>query len=273
MESADDAAGISHAPAGVRIVALVARPHEPSQARARTREGQRPAGYGVREQCLPYTAAASIGFLIPAPFGWGSSYSEEAPQGARPFKSPVRGENGQKLSFYVIDDPARSFVGNEYLVPADVEERIGSAPFPGLSFFSRPDQQHFVKVHLPYIWRTAPNVAVLVTDPVNRPRRDGLRVVAGLVETGWYSNPVNLVLELPGHDVHIEAGSPLAHAVLIDETQRRPEIELLEPHSREARDILGGMKAWRRLHAEDRSAYRHLARRRGDGKKARMDRA
>ena len=79
------------------------------------------------------------------------------------------------------------FTGNQFAVPDKIEKKIGPAPIPGLSFFERTDQQDQVKLHLPYVWRTAPGVNLLFTAPINRPRGDGLSVVSGLVESDWYT--------------------------------------------------------------------------------------
>jgi hypothetical protein len=120
-----------------------------------------------------------------------------------------------------------------------------------------------VKVHLPYSWRTPDEYATLFLEALNRPREDGLRVLAGLVETGWYANPVNLVIELPAPPApaHVEAGTQLAQAILVPQASRRPELEVLDAlHRRAARRQLDGIADWRAAHAADRSAYKRLAR-------------
>ena len=250
----------SHDQAAVRIVGLVPRFDEPGRASPRTRT-EIPRGYGVREQCLPFTAAAALGLVIPSPFTWGWCEPGEAPDGARRFRSPVPGPSPDSRVLYVVDDPGRSFSGNQFHLTPDVVRAVGPAPVPGLSFFDRPDQQHLVKVHLPYIWRTPAGFSTLFTPPVNRLRGDGLWVLSGLVETDWYANPVNLVLELPmGAAAHVSAGEPLAQAVVVPRTWARPTVRVEAPHRVDARRTLGAMAEWRADHSSDRSAYRRRAR-------------
>jgi hypothetical protein len=222
-----------------------------------------PKGYGVREQCLPFTSASAVGLAVPAPFTWGLCEPGAVPDGARSFRSPVPADFEEPRCFYVVDDPTLSLRGNQFHVSTDVTARIGDAPVPGLSFFDRPDQQRLVKVHLPYSWRTPDEYATLFLEALNRPREDGLRVLAGLVETGWYANPVNLVIELPAPPApaHVEAGTQLAQAILVPQASRRPELEVLDAlHRRAARRQLDGIADWRAAHAADRSAYKRLAR-------------
>lgn len=247
---------------GLRVAVVGLLPHfrGPVPASPRTRD-RPPPGYGVREQCLPFTAAAALGFTIPAPFGFGCCRPEQVPEGARTFGSPIPGGCPGRV-FYVSDDPDHGFVANRYLVPAEVEARTGRAPVPGLSFFDRPDQQDQIKIHLPYVWRTPEGVGLLFTGPLNRPRQDGLGVVSGLVECDWYADCVNLVLQLPQHldPVHVAAGDVLAQAVPIPADFRRPSLEVLEPHRRQTRLVQQTLGAWRDLHSRERSAYKHLSR-------------
>lgn len=214
----------------------------------------------MREQCLPFTAAAALGFCIPAPFSWGYCNPDAVPKGARAFRSPVPGGCPDRV-FYVIDDHERGFSGNQFLVPPDIRKRIGPGPIPGLSFFDREDQQDMVKLHLPYVWRTDPGVNLLFTEPINRPRRDGLRVMAGLVECDWYEDAVNLVLHLPAAPcvVHVRGGDILAQTVPISRMLRQPGFAVLEPHRRAARDAADGVARWRTRHDADRAAYKRLA--------------
>jgi hypothetical protein len=246
----------------VAVIGLVGRFHAPQVALGRTRD-ERPAGYGVEEHCLPFTAAAAAGILIPSPISWGTCPREEAPPGARVFPSPVRdGRTGEGRAFYVVDDPVFAFQGNQFTVPTDTAVRIGNAPIPGLSFFDRPDQQHLVKLHLPYGWRTAEGIALLFTQPVNRGRGDSLRIISGLVETSWYVNPVTLIIQLPPPPsrIHVAAGEVIAQAIPLD-TQLFPmRVEIAESHRRETRDAMAGIKQWRQARQRDRSAYKQLAR-------------
>ena len=247
----------------VRIVGLVRTFHAPGPSGARTRD-EIPSGYGIAEQCLPFATAAACGLAIPSPFSWGVGNRDEIPPWARAFRSPVSGDRADPRWFYVLDDDALFFRGNRFRLMAGVATRIGQLPVPGLSFFDRVDQQNLVKVHLPYSWRTPADVATLFLPPINRPRTDGLRVLAGLVETDWYANPVNLVIEIPPSPVavHVSAGDDLAHAVLVGARSIRPTVEVLEEHQRAARDQLDGIRSWHESHARDRSAYKRVARRR-----------
>ena len=241
------------------IIGLVNQFLAPAPASPRTRDNP-PSGYGIREQCLPFTAAAALGATIPSPFSWGFCEPEAVPKGARAFRSPISGGCPQRVC-YVIDDPELCFVRNQFSVAADIQRQIGPAPIPGLSFFDREDQQDQLKLHLPYVWRTSEGICLLFTQPVNRPRVDGLGVVAGLVECDWYTNPVNLVLQLPPAplSVHVSAGETIAQAVLIDSALRRPKLEILESHRRESRNVLKGVSDWRDQHDRDRAAYKRLA--------------
>lgn len=216
----------------------------------------------MREQCLPFTSASALGLAVPAPFTWGFCEADAIPDGTRSFRSPIPPDFEEPRWFYIVDDPTLSFRGNQFHVPAEVTARIGEAPVPGLSFFDRPDQQRLVKVHLPYSWRTPDEYDTLFVEALNRPREDGLRVLAGLVETAWYANPVNLVIELPAPPapVHVEAGTQLAQAILVPQASRRPHLEVLEAHRRATRTQLDGVAHWRAAHAHSRSAYKRLAR-------------
>jgi hypothetical protein len=246
----------------IAVVGLVDRFHAPRAATPRTRD-QRPPGYGVHEQCLPFTAAAAAGFLVPAPFSWGCCLPDDAPAGARCFRSPIEPADGyDDRILYVLDDRAHRFEGNQFTLSDAARRHATRAPLPGLGFFDRPDQQAMVKVHLPYLWLTQEGVELLFTPPINRPRSDGLLVMSGLVEASWYRNPVNLVLTLPETPaaVHVEAGEVLAQAVPVSAQLRRPTLSIVEDHRRQARQALEGVAAWQAAHARDRSAYRHLAR-------------
>lgn len=242
------------------MIPLVARLRAPLAASPRTRD-RPPPGYGVREQCLPFTAAAALGIALPSPFAWGFCRPPEVPAGARAFRSPVAGGCPERV-FYVADDPERGFARNAFAIPQAIRDRIGPAPIPGLSFFDRADQQDQVKLHLPYVLRTAEGIDLLFTAPVNRPRADGLALVAGLVETGWYANPVNLVLTLPPApgSAHVAAGEIVAQAIPVAAALRQPRIETLEPHRRAALNLLDEMRGWRAAHARDRAAYKRLSR-------------
>jgi hypothetical protein len=162
--------------------------------------------------------------------------------------------------FYVFDDPDCGFSGNAYELAADPRD---SCRFrgrePGLSFFDRKDQQNLFKLHLPYIWQTPPGLDCLFLPPLNRSAR-GFGVACGLVETDWYAGPVNLVLGKPTGSVHVAAGDPLAQAVLIPRSLRRSTLDVAELPSQTYDDALRELAGWDRQLAENRSAYKMLAR-------------
>lgn len=243
--------------ASVRLVPLVPNLVLPQPATARTRSPI-PAGYGVQEQCLPFTAASALGFLIGSPIRFGYAKPEEAPEGCRMFRSPLDVPAEQRV-FYVFDNPDCRFRGNAYSiegVPAD-----GSAPFaePGISFFDRPDQQHLFKLHLPYVWRTPEAIDTLFLPLINRAGL-GFEVQCGLVETDWYPSPVNLILSRPPGATHVAVGDPVAHAILIPRDLRRPALEVAEPHARLHRETRKALAQWDEQHNRDRAAYKVLAR-------------
>ena len=126
--------------ASVTFVPLVPNVALPQPSSARTRSPI-PAGYGVQEQCLPFTAASALGLLIPSPIRFGLCDPEQAPEGCRIFRSPIGSAGNDPRVFYVFDNPDCGFRGNAYQldgIPVD-----GSHPIvePGISFFDRPDQQ------------------------------------------------------------------------------------------------------------------------------------
>jgi hypothetical protein len=241
----------------IQIVPLVPNVELPRRASPRTRAAV-PPGYGVQEQCLPFTAASALGFLIPAPITFGLCPLNEAPDGCRTFRSPISTTGPQQdWVFYVKDQPASRFAGNAYSfrdVPVE-----GAMLEPGLSFFDREDQQDLFKLHLPYIWRTQPGIDILFLPLLNRPSH-GLEVQSGLVETDWYTNPVNLIVRRAAHPVHIESGTLIAQAIPIARELRDASIETAAEHARLTRDARKGLAEWHRQHAQDRGAYKKLAR-------------
>jgi hypothetical protein len=247
------------------IVPLVPNAHLPRAASARTRAAI-PPGYGVQEQCLPFTAASALGVLVPSPIRFGLCPLPELPQGCRAFRSPLdrRDADGRFTDarvFYVFDKPDSRFVGNAYEFAGVSASGSASSSVreAGLSFFDREDQQNLFKLHLPYVWRTPDSVDTLFLPPLNRSTH-GLEVQCGLVETDWYASPVNLVLGKPAGSVHVRAGDPVAHALLIPRDLRRPALEITADHARISRDARKGLAEWDTQHAEDRSAYKILAR-------------
>jgi hypothetical protein len=252
-------------PATLTIVPLAPNVALPRMATARTRISV-PSGYGVQEQCLPFTAASALGVLIPSPIRFGFCIPEQLPNGCRAFRSPLNkpgadGSYPEPRVFYVFDNPDCRFAGNAYEfkgVSASGSPAT-SVQEPGLSFFNRDDQPNLIKLHLPYIWRTADSVDTLFLPLLNRPAPQ-LEVRCGLVETDWYASPVNLVLGIPPGPVHVAAGDLVAQAMLVPRTLRRPMLEFAAegaPISLQARISLAD---WDRQHAEDRSIYKILAR-------------
>lgn len=212
----------------VDIFALASNVRLPQRASARTRD-EVPPGYGTQEQCLPFAAAAALGLLIPSPITFGLCLPEQMPSGARPFRSPMDyarpdGTYDEQRFYYVKDDPGCSFVGNAYAV-----DRLSTPWYePGISFFDRQDQVDLFKVHLPYIWRTPPDIHTPFLSPINRHCSE-LTLYYGMVETEWYANPVNLMFRKPPGMVHIAAGDPIAQAVFVPRHLRRPALNIVSP--------------------------------------------
>ncbi len=233
-----------------------------------------PPGYGVQEQCLPFTAATALGFLIKSPITFGFCSPGDAPAGVHTFRSPLDAQPEQRQDyarederhFYVKDDPGCRFLKNAFTV--DPIEIAGPAPrqmlnpvVPGLSFFDREDQRDLFKLHLPYIWRTPPDVDTLFLPGINRPNQ-ALNVLIGLVETDWYAHPVNMVCRKPpaGESIHIVAGDIVAQAIFVSRSHRRPSLKILASHARLARDLRSELVEWYKSHDRDRSAYKKIAR-------------
>jgi hypothetical protein len=247
------------------IVPLVPNVRLPRVASARTRATV-PSGYGIREQCLPFTAASALGVLIPAPIRFGLCPPDELPLGCRAFRSPLEqqksyGGFADPRLFYVFDDPDCGFSGNAYQLTGDPRpaSRLSKRLEPGLSFFDRKDQQNLFKLHLPYIWRTPAGLDALFLPPLNRSAH-GFGVACGLVETEWYASSVNLVLGKPPGSVHVAAGDPIAQVILLPRSLRRSTLEVAAADSQLYSQVLTDRAQWDRQIAEDRSAYKMLAR-------------
>jgi hypothetical protein len=247
------------------IVPLVSNVRLPRVASARTRAAV-PPGYGVREQCLPFTAASALGILIPSPIRFGLCRPDELPPGCRAFRSPLEqpdryGRFADPRLFYVFDDPNCGFSGNAYQLTGDSPPN--SHPFrarePGISFFDRPDQHNLFKLHLPYIWRTPASLDSLFLPPLNRSAR-GFGVACGLVETEWYASPINLVLGKPPGSVHVAAGDLMAQVILVPRALRRSNLDVADAHSQVYTQVYAGLAEWDRQLAEERGAYKMLAR-------------
>ena len=239
-----------------QIVPLVPNLELPRRASPKTRSDV-PTGYGIQEQCLPFTAASALGFLIPSPIHFGHCPDSDVPKGCRSFRSllPVAGPYADWV-FYVQDDPRCNFSANAYSL-IDLPS-VGPILEPGISFFDREDQQDMFKLHLPYIWRTPPEIDTLFVPLLNR-KAHSFEVQSGLVETSWYSNPVNMVLRKAPKPVHVDVGQDVAQAILISRKVQGPQLEVAASHSRLTREIRKLFVEWHAQHATDRSAYKILA--------------
>jgi hypothetical protein len=242
----------------VTIIPLVPNLKWPSPASPRTR-APIPEGYGVQEHCLPFTAASSLGVLIPSPIRFGLCNSEEVPAGGRTFRSPISSSHLVRRVFYVFDNPECLFRGNAYQLEELPDKNSPPIPEPGISFFDRPDQQHLFKLHLPYIWRTDEEVDTLFLPLINRDGK-GAEVQYGLVETDWYSSPVNLILAKPPGALHCQIGDPVAQAIFIARGLRRGGVTVAPLHSRLNRETRKAVAEWDRDHAKERNLYKTLAR-------------
>jgi hypothetical protein len=223
-----------------------------------------PPGYGVQEQCLPFTAATGLGMLIPSPISFGFCAPSEVPLGARAFRSPVEvrlppGEQDSRV-YWVQDDPARGFAGNAFILQASSSPDARGLLTPGISFFDRNDQVELCKLHLPYVLRTAPGRDLLFMPLLNR---SGCRfeVLSGLVEADWYTHPVNLVLRRPAiGSGGIAAGEPIAQVVVTRREDRPTRLRQPPASSEEVRLLRQELAQWDVDHAKNRSAYKAMAR-------------
>ena len=242
----------------VVFLPLVPRAVLPMVAPAATRSPV-PPGYGVQEQCLPFTAATALGLLVPSPIAFGYCAPSEVPPGAHAFRSPLERTDASLFStapvFYVQDDRACAFVNNAYTFEVADRSRV-----PGVSFFDREDRGDLFKVHLPYLCRTSRGVDTLFLGPINR--QTACAVLSGLVGTDWYASPVNLVLRKPSgtRGVHVAKGDALAQLVFVDRSHRRPNVTVLADHARQSRDLKAAMREFDLAHARDRNAYKKLVR-------------
>ena len=249
----------------VQILPLVPNAVLPLPARASTRE-RIPPGYGVQEQCLPFTAATALGLLVRSPIDFGLCEPGNVPAGAHAFRSPLDTAGGDDYRiFYVRDNPACRFVRNAFalepipfLDPNGRQSTMRSVQ-PGISFFDRPDQQSLFKLHLPYVLHTPRAVDSLFTAAINR---DGsLTVLAGLVETDWYAHPVNLIIRKPGlGGLDIAAGDIVAQVIFIPRQGRSGDVHVVQPNSHHMHALRCDLLKWYVNHAQDRSAYKQLAR-------------
>lgn len=251
----------------VQVFPLVPNVVLPAPAPAATRTNI-PPGYGVQEQCLPFTAATALGLLVKSPITFGLCPPVDVPANCHAFRSPIARPQSDSDArvFYVKDNPDCRFIKNAFTLDAlEIGEGRNKQSYtsiqPGLSFFDREDQHDLFKLHLPYTWRTPPEVDTLFLPPINRPTH-GLTVLAGLVETDWYAIPVNMIFRKPpaGHSVHVMVGDSIAQVTFLMRSHRRPTLKVLAPHARLARDLRTEMIEWYRQHSQDRSLYKKLAR-------------
>jgi hypothetical protein len=251
--------------ATLKLIPLVPNAALPRAASARTRTSV-PPGYGVQEQCLPFTAASALGVIIPSPIRFGFCTLESLPNGCRAFRSPANkpdaaGNYAEPRVFYVFDNPACRFAGNAYALSgiSGQDSSASAVQEPGLSFFDRDDQSTLIKLHLPYIWRTPDTVDTLFLPLLNR-TGPAFEIKCGLVETDWYASPVNLVLGLPPGPVHVGIGDPVAQAIFVPRALRRPHLESVSEHDQVNLAARRDLADWDKRHAEDRSLYKVLAR-------------
>jgi hypothetical protein len=230
----------------INIVPLVPEAVLPVIASAKTRPVV-PNGYGIQEQCLPFTTAAALGLLVRSPIAFGYCRLDEIPKDAHGMRCPLKGDPrtcpDDERVFYVVDDPSCQFVRNAFHY-VDGGGRTAATHGPviaaGLSFFDRDDQVDLFKLHLPYICRTGPEVDTLFLHPLNR--TPPFEVLSGLVETDWYSSAVDLVLRPRGVTVHIAKGDVLAQLVFVHRSQRHATVRVEPDHSRLTRDVRSSLE-------------------------------
>jgi hypothetical protein len=223
-----------------------------------------PRGYGVQEQCLPFTAACALGLLVPAPFDFGLCLPHEVPAAGIPFEPPeVARTPGDPRVFYVVDHPGSRFLGNAFeadelrFTDTDGVLKALRPLQPGLSFMDRPDQAGHFKLHLPWVLKTPPGIDTLFTRPLNRPAP--LALLDGLVETDWYAHPVNLVVNKPAAGaLHVRRGEVIAQLLFVVREARRAEPVPADPAQAQA--MKDALRQWFADHAADRSTYRRQAR-------------
>ncbi len=225
-----------------------------------------PRGYGVQEQCLPFTAACALGLLVPAPFSFGLCAQADVPAGGLPFLPPdVARPPGDERVFYVHDHAPSRFFGNAFdadpLPFTDAQgRRMELRPQqPGISFMDRPDQTLFFKLHLPWVLRTPAGVDSHFGPPINR--QAPLDLLVGLVETDWYAHPVNLVVRRPVQGaLHVRRGDVIAQVHLVQRDSRRVDPQVVDRGSPLAQPLYDELRQWFAAHQADRSTYRRQAR-------------
>ena len=65
----------------------------------------------------------------------------------------------------------------------------------------------------------------------------------------------------PGkHAIHVAVGDPVAQAIFLKRSDRRPALKTVASHARGARDFHTALAEWYEHRAQERSAYKILAR-------------
>ena len=268
----------------IEVHPLVPDPVLPTSAPASTRTHV-PRGYGVQEQCLPFTAAASAGLLIHSPFSFGFCAPADVPDGGRAFAPPLRSDaHDAGYVFYVQDRPSSRFAGNAFrvtpipYVDPKGQPHLHHAVHPGLSFFDRPDQAGLFKLHLPYVLRTPEGVDSLFMAPMNRPgpcalfkawsRRTGTPIRSTWLRICRWTNHCTWPRETPWRQV-----------VFLHRTTRAADVSVVLPGSAASQTLQRDLLRWYVDHNQDRSSYKKLARSRhgrldssGDGQESHAER-
>lgn len=87
-------------------------------------------------------------------------------------------------------------------------------------------------------------------------------MLSGVVETDWYSSPINLIMRKPPgkQSFHVAANGPIAQAISVMRSHRRPTLTVIPSHTHTADDFQAALAQWHQQHEEDRSAYKKIAR-------------
>ena len=257
MTAARSHTGQASSTAGEPVVVLPLVPEVPLPHDVTARQGALARrGMDGADRCRPHADAAALGFAVPAPFAFGCCLPEDVPVGARAFRSPEGPTAGPADGrvVYVVDAPAQRFRTNGFAArDADGTRWL----IPGLGFFERRDQSSLVRIHLPYLWRTAPGVSLLFGPPINA-EPPPLRVFSGVVETDWFGDAVELVAELPRTPVHVRRGQPLAQVVPL-RRDAPASLQVVSWDDPQGEAIRNAARRWQESRAASASAYRQLA--------------
>ena len=164
----------------------------------------------------------------------------------------------REAAFKLVDSRPRAVVSTLVLSQTSTGQQIGGVvgPRAGIREESNVESGAINRTTL-----TRCLVVELLEEICDRSAH-GLEVQSGLVETDWYSSPVNLVLRKSAGlaSVHLGAGDLVALAILIPRHLRRPALEVAQSHARLSRETRKGLAEWDTQHARDRSVYKSLAR-------------